>query len=212
MGAQRASLRTNADFPGSRRPELRHCSSTRCCSAPGSGSNPMNNFDATRRLPQVSYELANMEIRNLLNGRPQLAAGTPPTVTGSSFVGRWGENVTRLDPMSPPSWREAPERRRQRGERSVPAAGNVWRRRQQQPARKGTFTDAQGVFHPAFVQPIDFFAGGIGSRARRGSCDNCCRAPHDRSPGERTVSRLLAVLYCSDCRRAERIQRGSFRG
>ena len=47
----------------------------------------------------VSYELANMEMWNLLNGRPQLAAGTPPTVSGSSFVGRWGENITRLDPQ-----------------------------------------------------------------------------------------------------------------
>ncbi len=125
----------------------------------GSGSNPTNNFDATSGT--LSYELANMEIWNLLNGRPQLAAGTPPTVTGSSFVGRWGENVTRLDPnvaailagstlsagVSAPS-----------DPFPLPGTSGVDDNNNQ--LESGTFTDAQGVFHPAFVQPIDFFAGG----------------------------------------------------
>ena len=61
----------------------------------GSGGNPTNNFDNST--PPVSYELANMEMWNLLNGRPQLSTG--PAVSGSSFAGRWGENLSRLDPQ-----------------------------------------------------------------------------------------------------------------
>ena len=146
----------------------------------GSGSNPMNNFDATQTATYgaVSFELANMEIWNLLNGRPQLAAGTPPTVTGSSFVGRWGENVTRLDPnvaailagstlsagVSAPS-----------DPFPLPGTSGVDDNNNQ--LESGTFTDAQGVFHPAFVQPIDFFAGGNWVTGTQGKLRNCCRAP-----------------------------------
>ena len=71
----------------------------------GSGNNPLNNFD--QNLASLSYELSNMEMWYLLNGRPQLAAGTPPTVSGSSFVGRWGENTTRLDPNVSRFWAAA---------------------------------------------------------------------------------------------------------
>ena len=119
-----------------------------------------------------------MEIWNLLNGRPQLAAGTPPTVSGSSFVGRWGENVTRLDPnvaaILAGSTLSAGV---SAASDPFPLPGTSGVDDNNNQLEGGTFTDSQGVFHPAFVQPIDFFAGGIGSRERRESCGNCCREP-----------------------------------
>jgi hypothetical protein len=125
----------------------------------GSGSNPNNNFDST--FGPLSYELANMELWYLLNGRPQLAAGTPPTVSGSSLVGRYGENATHLDPnvtqilagtvlSSGVSVPNDP----------FPLPGTWNFDDNNNAAEGGSFTDQQGVFHPAFVQPIDFFALG----------------------------------------------------
>ncbi len=104
MGAQLRGPPTTVPTSAEVRPRSRPpCSSTPSFSGRGEvGIHPANNFDpaaaAVATYGSVSYELANMEWWNLLNGRPQLAAGSPPTVSGSSFVGRWGENVTRLDP------------------------------------------------------------------------------------------------------------------
>jgi hypothetical protein len=125
----------------------------------GSTTNPNNNFDSTAGA--LSYELANMELWYLLNGRPQLTAGTPNTVSGSSFVGRYGENTTHLDPnvtqvlagtvlssgVSAPS-----------DPFPLPGTWGVDDNNNQNEG--GNFNDAQGVIHPAFVQPIDFFALG----------------------------------------------------
>lgn len=129
----------------------------------GSGSNPTNNFDSsqTATYGAVSYELANMEWWNLLNGRPQLTAGTPPTVSGSSFVGRWGENASRLDPnvvsilagntlSAGVGIATDP----------FPLPGTSGVDDNNNSPEGGNFIDAQNVFHPAFVQPVDFFSAG----------------------------------------------------
>ncbi|HEV8071933.1 MAG TPA: hypothetical protein VGP76_29735 [Planctomycetaceae bacterium] len=120
-----------------------------------------------------NYELANMEWWNILNGRPQLTPSATPTtvaatVTGSSLPGRWGENVARLDPnvlavlngatvvsagLCPPAtptfngdpW-------------PLPGTSGVDDNFNQ--LESGIFQDEQGIVHPAFVTPLDFFASG----------------------------------------------------
>jgi hypothetical protein len=127
----------------------------------GSGNNPLNNFDVTEAA--LSYELSNMEMWNLLNGRPQLAAGTPPTVSGSSFVGRWGENTTRLDPnvaaiLANPTHALSAGVSAPGDPFPLPGTSGVDDNNNQ--LEGGTFSDVQGIFHPAFIQPVDFFTAG----------------------------------------------------
>jgi hypothetical protein len=136
-----------------------------------SGTLPVDNHSAG------IYELANMEWWNILNGRPQLTPGTPATVSGSSLPGRWGENVTRLDPnvqlvlagttvaggLGTPGGDPWPLPGLSAGYQYVaptlPATtppgddNNNF-------AETGQFHDEQGVVHPAFVTPLDVFAAG----------------------------------------------------
>jgi hypothetical protein len=130
-----------------------------------SGTLPANNFDPTAGT--VSYELANMEWWNILNGRPQLTPSASPTtipatVSGSSLPGRWGENLTRLDPnvnlvlsgtpvaaglpMSTDPW---------------PLPGTSGVDDNFNSPESGVFKDAQGILHPAFVTPLDYFSTGF---------------------------------------------------
>ena len=115
-----------------------------------------------------NYELANMEWWNILNGRPQLTPSATPTtvaatVSGSSLPGRWGENVGRLDPnvlailqgttvvsagLGAPNGDPWP----------LPGTSGVDDNFNQY--ESGIFQDEQGIIHPAFVTPLDFFASG----------------------------------------------------
>lgn len=128
----------------------------------GAGANPANNFDSTAG--PVSFELANMDWWNALNGRPQLSPGTPPTVSGSSSPGRWGENTTRLDPnvaavlsggviqagIGSPSGDPFP----------LPGTSGTDDNKNQ--SEGGLYFDSivSSMQYPAFVQPVDFFAAG----------------------------------------------------
>jgi len=115
-----------------------------------------------------NFELANMEWWNILNGRPQLTPSATPlvtaaTVSGSSLSGRWGENVARLDPnvlailqgttvvsagLGAPNGDPWP----------LPGTSGVDDNFNQ--LESGIFQDEQGIVHPAFVTPLDFFASG----------------------------------------------------
>ena len=123
----------------------------------GSGGNPTNNFDNST--PPVSYELANMEMWNLLNGRPQLSTG--PAVSGSSFAGRWGENLSRLDPQVTAIIGGATLSAGVAiAADPFPLPGTSGFDDNSNSLEGGSFADDQKVYHPAFVQPIDFFTAG----------------------------------------------------
>ncbi len=115
-----------------------------------------------------NYELANMDWWNILNGRPQLTPSAAPTVnaatvSGSSIVGRWGENVSQLDPnvnkvlagnVAVSGGLGAPA-----GD-PWPLPGTSGVDDNNNSPESGTFTDEQGIIHPAFVTPLDYFGAG----------------------------------------------------
>jgi hypothetical protein len=139
---------------------------------------PANNFNPMGGTA-ISYELANMEWWNILNGRPQLTPSsspttTPATVTGSSLPGRWGENTMRLDP----NVQLVLSGSTVQGGLGI-AGGDPWplpgvsggflSPTLPPPAddnnnylESGAFQDAQfaWIYHPAFVTPLDVFAAG----------------------------------------------------
>jgi hypothetical protein len=139
-----------------------------------SGTLPINNFDPTAGA--VSFELANMEWWNILNGRPQLTpSGTPTTtaatISGSSLPGRWGENISRLDPqvqlvlagtvvaagMGTPGGDLWPLP----GVSFGPGVTISQADDNNNYPESGVWPDPDtGVTYPAFVQPLDYFASG----------------------------------------------------
>jgi hypothetical protein len=157
----------SADFPGSAAALTSALTQyTSLFRAPAnSGTLPVNNFFPTPG--PLSYELANMEWWNILNGRPQLTPSASPTtiaatVSGSSLPGRWGENVTRLDPnvaqvlagnvvsgglgvIGGDPW---------------PLPGTSGVDDNNNAPESGVFKDEQQILHPAFVTPLDFFGTG----------------------------------------------------
>ena len=86
----------------------------------------------------------------------------PPTVSGSSLAGRWGENVTRLDPnvnlvlagtVVPAGLPTTGDPWPLPGTSGVDDNGNS--------PEAGVFRDEQSILHPAFVHPLDFFSTGL---------------------------------------------------
>jgi len=128
----------------------------------GAGANPANNFDATAG--PLSFELANMDWWNALNGRPQLSPGTPPTVSGSSLPGRWGENTTRLDPnvAAVLSGGVIQAGIGSLSGDSFPLPGQSTVDDNHNQLEGGIYPDSivSNISYPAFVHPVDFFAAG----------------------------------------------------
>jgi hypothetical protein len=114
----------------------------------------------------VNFELANMEWWNILNGRPQLTPSgtplvTPATVSGSSFAGRWGENLTRLDPNINTVLAGTAIQGGVGTTDPWPLPGTSGVDDDFNQFESGTYTDQFSVNHPAFVHPLDFFAAGF---------------------------------------------------
>jgi hypothetical protein len=157
----------SADFPGSQAALVTALTQyTSFFRAPAnSGTLPVNNFFPGAN--PVSYELANMEWWNILNGRPQLTPSANPTTTaatvsGSSLPGRWGENLTRLDPnvQQVLAGNVVSGGLGVTGGDPWPLPGTSGFDDNNNFAESGTFTDEQGIIHPAFVTPLDFFSTG----------------------------------------------------
>ena len=151
-----------------------------------SGTLPANNFDPTAGA--ISYELANMEWWNILNGRPQLTPSASPTtiaatVSGSSLPGRWGENITRLDPNVAQilAGNVVSAGLGTAGGDPWPLPGTSGVDDNNNSPESGTFTDEQGIIHPPFVTPLDFFASGSWFTATLREDSGCC-SPAQRLP------------------------------
>jgi hypothetical protein len=153
-----------------------------------SGTLPANNFDPTAGA--ITYELANMEWWNILNGRPQLTPSASPTtiaatVSGSSLPGRWGENSTRLDPNVAQVLAGNPVSAGlgTAGGDPWPLPGTSGVDDNNNFAESGTFTDELGILHPAFVTPLDFFGSGSWFTGTEGKQRLLLNAPNPPAPG-----------------------------
>ena len=117
----------------------------------------------------ANFELANMEWWNILNGRPQLTPSASPTtisptVSGSSFPGRWGENVSRLDPnvLQVLAGTTVLAGVGTPGGDPWPLPGTSGFDDNNNAPESGQWPDTEmGITYPAFVHPLDYFAAGF---------------------------------------------------